>query len=247
MKDIQNLADSRNIDIQKVGVKTVRYPITLRDKAQGRQHTVAIANMYVNLPRHFKGTHMSRFVEILNDFHGDLDLGAFPLVLEKMKQRLDAQSSHLELLFPFFYRGKGGMQRYQCRVCGLLDERLGEKATVSFAVDIPISSPEIEALVDSDSSRASQLSGSWGMAEITVSFRRFFWMEDLIEGVEKTVSSWSEKVKDGAGQFCTEELCRVIGCSLQKIDELQRFSVTIRHYRNSCSTFAHLEGAAQEN
>ncbi len=245
MKDIQNLADSRKIDIQKVGVKTVRYPITLRDRAQGRQHTVAVANMYVNLPQHFKGTHMSRFVEILNDFHGDFDLGAFPLVLEKMKQRLDAQSSHLELLFPFFYRGKRGMQRYQCRVCGSLNEKLGENAEVSFAVDIPISSPEVACCVDSDS--VSQLSGSWGMAEIAVSFRRFFWMEDLIEGVEETVSSCSEKVKNGAGQFCAEELCRVVGCSLQKIDELQRFSVTIRHYRNSCSTFAHLEGAAQEN
>ncbi len=244
MKDIQNLTDSRRIDIKKVGVKTVRYPITLRDRAHGRQHSVAIANMYVNLPQHFKGTHMSRFVEILNDFHGDFDIGNFPLILARMKERLDAQSSHLELLFPFFRMGKKGWQRYQCKVCGALSD----KAKVRFTVHIPICSPQSGLFSDTlDSNRVLQLSGSWGQAEITVRFQRFFWIEDLIEVVEKSIVRLSAGAQEGAGKFCTQELCRDIGRNLQKIDELQWFSVTIRHYRNSCSTFAHLEGAAQEN
>ena len=85
MKDIQSLSDSRRINIKKVGVKTVSYPITVLDKAQNCQHTIATANMYVNLPHEFKGTHMSRFVEILNEFHGEINIQSFHRILEKMK------------------------------------------------------------------------------------------------------------------------------------------------------------------
>ena len=66
MKDVQNMYDSRNIEIDKVGVKNVKYPIVVLDKTQGSQHTIAELNMYVSLPRGYKGTHMSRFVEILH-------------------------------------------------------------------------------------------------------------------------------------------------------------------------------------
>ena len=104
MKDIQSELDSRRIDIKKVGIKTVSYPITVRDKAQKKQHTVATANMYVNLPHKFKGTHMSRFVEILNEFHGEIDINSFQVILEKMKVRLEAEASHLELEFPYFLK-----------------------------------------------------------------------------------------------------------------------------------------------
>ena len=104
MKDIQSSADSRRIDIRKVGVKTITYPITLLDKANRTQSTVAKVNMYVNLPHQFKGTHMSRFVEILNQFHGDFKLKTYRLILEEMKLRLDAETAHLEMDFPIFSR-----------------------------------------------------------------------------------------------------------------------------------------------
>ncbi|GAH37331.1 unnamed protein product, partial [marine sediment metagenome] len=67
MIDTQNQRDDRNIDIDKVGIKDIRYPITVRDKEVKTQQTVALINMYVNLPRDYKGTHMSRLVEILNE------------------------------------------------------------------------------------------------------------------------------------------------------------------------------------
>lgn len=101
MKDIQNLADNRKINIQKVGVKNISYPIVLRDKAQSKQHTIASVNMYCNLPHQFKGTHMSRFIEILNDFHGDIDMNSFQLILERMKLKLEAEAAHLSIEFPF--------------------------------------------------------------------------------------------------------------------------------------------------
>ncbi|MCI5220703.1 MAG: hypothetical protein D3914_16305, partial [Candidatus Electrothrix sp. LOE2] len=85
MKDIQNLQDDRRISIRKVGVKTIRYPVTVLDRQKKLQHTVATVDMYVNLPHRFKGTHMSRFVEILNRFHGKFDLQKFHLILQDMK------------------------------------------------------------------------------------------------------------------------------------------------------------------
>lgn len=102
MKDIQNQQDTRRLNIQKVGVKDLSYPIVLKDKARHKQHSIAHVDMYVNLPHHFKGTHMSRFVEILNQYHGDFTLSVFNDILREMKAKLDAQKAHLTMQFPFF-------------------------------------------------------------------------------------------------------------------------------------------------
>ena len=84
MEDIQNHKDHRNIDIDRVGVKGIRYPITVRDKDFGKQQTVAEISMYVNLPRYYKGTHMSRFVEILSEHSRRISLQNFSEILEKL-------------------------------------------------------------------------------------------------------------------------------------------------------------------
>ena len=93
MKDIQSQLDKRRINIKKVGVKTISYPVTVRDKSKKEQRTIANVNMYVNLPHRYKGTHMSRFVEILNQIHGKIDLNSFHDILVKMKERLEAEAS----------------------------------------------------------------------------------------------------------------------------------------------------------
>jgi len=107
-----------------VGVKNIRYPITVLDKARGVQHTVANVNMYVDLPHQFKGTHMSRFIEILNKFKGDISIKTFSNILREMKQRLKAKSAHLEVEFPYFIEKEAPVTRakslmeYICRFCG---------------------------------------------------------------------------------------------------------------------------------
>ena len=78
MIDIQSQRDDRNIPIDKVGIKNLRYPITVRDRRNGRQHTVATINMYVDLPRKYKGTHMSRFVEMLHMLQPEISLTSSP-------------------------------------------------------------------------------------------------------------------------------------------------------------------------
>ncbi|MCD6307139.1 MAG: GTP cyclohydrolase I FolE2, partial [Deltaproteobacteria bacterium] len=120
MEDIQSHKDYRNIDIDQVGVKGIRYPITVLDKDQGKQQTVAQINMYVNLPRYYKGTHMSRFVEILNENSRQISPQNFSGILEEMKTRLNAESAHMEISFPYFIKkrapvtGAEGLMEYLC-------------------------------------------------------------------------------------------------------------------------------------
>lgn len=102
MEDVQNRPDVRGIPINKVGIINLRYPVVVLDRAHEKQQTVARVSMSVNLPHNFKGTHMSRFVEILNEHHGDMTMWTLPAILHQLKQRLNAESAHVEITFPYF-------------------------------------------------------------------------------------------------------------------------------------------------
>ena len=102
MPDVQNSADSRQIAINKVGIKSIRHPVKVVDKSGGVQHTVANFNMYVGLPHNFKGTHMSRFIEILNGNEREISVESFEPMLREMVQRLEAETGHVEMTFPYF-------------------------------------------------------------------------------------------------------------------------------------------------
>ncbi|QDX80850.1 GTP cyclohydrolase I FolE2 [Denitratisoma sp. DHT3] len=102
--DVQNFADSRELPINKVGIKSIRHPVKVLDKSEGIQHTVATFNMYVGLPHNFKGTHMSRFVEILNSQEREISVENFESMLRDMVQKLEAETGHVEMTFPYFIR-----------------------------------------------------------------------------------------------------------------------------------------------
>ena len=100
--DVQNLADTRHLAINKVGIKSIRHPVVVKDKSGGVQHTIATFNMYVHLPHNFKGTHMSRFVEILNQHGREISVESFASILREMVEKLEAQSGYIEMAFPYF-------------------------------------------------------------------------------------------------------------------------------------------------
>ena len=100
--DVQSSADTRQIAIDKVGIKSIRHPVRVGDRNAGVQHTIATFNMYVHLPHNFKGTHMSRFVEILNVHEGEISVESFEPMLRHMVERLEAKSGHVEMTFPYF-------------------------------------------------------------------------------------------------------------------------------------------------
>ena len=100
--DVQNMADTRHLAINKVGIKGIRHPVQVKDKNVGVQHTIATFNMYVHLPHNFKGTHMSRFVEILNQHGREISVESFESILREMIVKLEVQSGHIEMSFPYF-------------------------------------------------------------------------------------------------------------------------------------------------
>lgn len=243
MKDIQSQQDSRRINIKKVGIKTVSYPITVRDKAQKRQQTVATANMYVNLPHKFKGTHMSRFVEILNEFHGAIDLKSFRIILQKMKDRLEAEAAHLEIEFPYFLKKvRNGTSRnlghYKCSMHGSLEKE--DELTLS--VEVPISLPIVEKSIH----RLPGSMGRWGKADVSVRFRQFFWIEDIILLIEETVEEeLDDLIVKGRKVLSVESLARRVGACLEGIEAINWYSVTVHNFGDECSTFATLESCEE--
>jgi GTP cyclohydrolase IB len=188
MDDIQNQRDHRKIEINKVGVKNIRYPITVLDKAKGVQHTVANVNMYVDLPHQFKGTHMSRFIEILNKFKGDISIKNYSNILSEMKRKLKAKSAHLEVEFPYFIEKEAPITRarslmeYVCRFCGTSDQMAKDDFYVGIVVPITTVCP--------CSKEISQYGAHNQRSVVTVHlrFKKFIWIEDIVLLIEECAS-----------------------------------------------------------
>lgn len=239
--DIQNLPDDRNIRIKKVGVKNIRYPITVRDKKNGIQHTVASVNMYVDLPQHFKGTHMSRFVEILNTYRGDIAIRNFSRILDDMKKTLDAKSAHLEIEFPYFIEKEApvthakGLMEYICRFCGSSND------VDDFYVGIVVPVTTLCPCSREISARGAHNQRS--IVTVNLRFRKFFWIEDIIELVEQSASCdvysilkrpdekfVTEKAYDNP--MFVEDIVREIALKLSKDDNITWFTVEAENFES---------------
>jgi GTP cyclohydrolase IB len=185
--DIQNSKDTRHIPIDKVGIKDIRHPIVVRDRTGGEQHTVARFNMYVNLPHNFKGTHMSRFVEILNQHEYEITVKSFKHMIEEMTSLLNAQSGHIEMSFPYFVTksapvsGVKSLMDYEVSFIGQI---VDNKPSVLVKVIIPVTS------LCPCSKNISDYGAHNQRSHITacVRTRTFIWIEELIETVEKVAS-----------------------------------------------------------
>lgn len=260
MKDIQNQPDSRRINIQKVGVKHISYPITVLDKKNTTQKTVATVNMYVNLPHHFKGTHMSRFIEILNHFQGEINLKNFHQILADMKRRLQAQAAHLQIDFPYFCEraarddsppspkemGRRGhlLTEYHCSMHGSLDSQNDLVVTVEVPIYPPSPSQQDFALPRS--------LGHWGLATVSVRLLHFIWLEDLIHGVEAVTSHnlrWdaNDTATVAHTNLAVEGLTQALGRCLQDNPAICWYAITVKNYSEGCNTFASLTWPGETN
>ncbi len=185
--DVQSSADTRQIAINKVGIKSIRHPIKVQDKSEGIQHTIATFNMYVGLPHNFKGTHMSRFVQILNSHEREISVENFPVMLREMVERLEAETGHIEMNFPFFINktapvsGVQSLLDYDVTLLG--DIRDGEIVT-SVKVVVPVTS------LCPCSKKISERGAHNQRSHVTVTARtnEFMWIEELIQLVESEAS-----------------------------------------------------------
>ncbi len=141
--DVQSRADTRQLPIDKVGIKDIRHPVRVKDRAGGEQHTIANFNMYVNLPHNFKGTHMSRFVEILNLHEYEITVESFREMLREMTERLEADSGHIEMNFRYFINKTApvsGVQSLLDYDVSLIGEITDGKPKMNIKVVVPVTS-----------------------------------------------------------------------------------------------------------
>jgi GTP cyclohydrolase I len=188
LKDTQNEHDDREIAIDRVGVKQLRFPLMVKDKSGAEQHTVATVSLAVALPHQYKGTHMSRFVEVLNA-HGNClsvrDMAGLPAAL---LERLQAQRAHVEFEFPFFLSkeapitGKQGVMDYQVKFEIEAEKNGATDFVVTVMVPVATLCPCSKAISDYGAHNQR------GLVTYAVRFKDPVWIEDLIARVEKSAS-----------------------------------------------------------
>jgi GTP cyclohydrolase I len=189
MIDIQKQPGMNEIDIDKVGVCDISYPIQVMDKKQEKQSTTAQINMYVDLPHHFKGTHMSRFIEVLNEYRGEITVRNMGQILREIARSLEAKSAHMELSFKYFVEKEAPVSRsrslmgYDCRFIGTYAQ--GESDDFILEIKVPVMN------LCPCSKEISETAAHNQRSEVTVMirFQDFVWIEDLISLVETSASS----------------------------------------------------------
>ena len=188
LHDMQSQRDHRELGIDKVGVRGMRFPIQVRDKARSVQNTVATIGMFVDLPKEFKGTHMSRFIEVLNAHGSVIHVENLPDILRSLQQKLNAATSHLEIEFPYFMTkqapvtaGEGVMDylaRFDATACGNdLDFILTVKAHVTTLC------PCSKAIAKYGAHNQR------GLVTVALRFTRPVWIEDVVAVIESSASS----------------------------------------------------------
>ena len=186
VEDVQAHADTRQLPINRVGIKEIRHPVRLRDRSTGEQHTVATFNMYVSLPHNFKGTHMSRFVEILHA-EREVSVESFGHMLRTMTSRLEADTGHIEMSFPFFVMKRApvsGVESLMDYRASLIGQHHHGHTETSLRVVVPVTS------LCPCSKKISAHGAHNQRSEITITarLRSHMWIEELIEVAESEAS-----------------------------------------------------------
>jgi GTP cyclohydrolase I len=195
VEDIQNHPDDRNIALDHAGVSDLRYPIVVLDRDHQVQHTVATISMSVGLPEEFKGTHMSRFIEVLNEHRGELTMRTLPTLLSDLRQRLHAKAARVEVVFPYFIEraapvsGAKALMDYECSFVG---ESLNGIDDFVLGVKVPVTSlcPCSKAISDygAHNQRGHITIQTRGAARSDGS-TAFVWIEEVVDIAERASSS----------------------------------------------------------
>ncbi len=256
LKDIQKGKPKRNLKIQRVGITGVPYPIVVKDRVNGTQPTVGIITMSVDLPKHYKGTHMSRFIEVLNEHSRQININKINIILEKLRKKFNAESAHLEVAFPYFITKNApesraeGLMEYECRLIGSIDRK------PDFIVEV-----KVPVTTLCPCSKAISKKGAHSqrcIVTIRVRYRHFFWIEDLIAIAESSASCDIYPVlKRQDEKFVTEkayrrprfveDLVREIAWKLKQDRNFFWFSVDAESMESihNYNVYAHIEEGAR--
>lgn len=241
LADVQAGSDKRNVRIDKVGVKNITYPITVKDRSKEAQNTIGTVNMYVDLPHNFKGTHMSRFLEVLNEHNGGISVDRVPEILKEMRGRLEAETAHFAVTFPYFMEkkapitGSAGMMAYNCG----FEATSGKEEDFVLTVVVPIATLCPCSKEISDRGAHNQR----GDVEVKVRFDGELWIEELVEVVEEAASCDLYPVlKREDEKFVTEkafdnprfveDIVREVALILRKDSRIKWFHVEVENFES---------------
>ena len=241
--DIQSQADNREVPLSKVGVRGLEYPIRLLDKVKKVQLAAATADLFADLPQHFKGAHMSRFVEIFHRYHEDISMPRFMEMLSCIRQELEARSAFASLSFPYFIEksapvsGLPGMVSYRCCFRGRVSDRACDVFSVAVSVPVNAVCPCSKAISDRGAHNQR------GIVTVEVEQGPFFWIEDLIALVESSASSpvyslvkredekyLTERAYDNP--MFVEDLVRDVYVKIREMGRFPRFSVEAENFES---------------
>jgi len=195
LEDIQSRVDPRGIKIDDVGISGVRYPISVFDENQGKQDTVGTMALSVSLPSEQRGSHLSRFIEILDAHAGEITPHSIPRILAAIRGRLESNSARLEVTFPYFLRRSAPVSGASALIdysCGFTATTEGEHFHLIITACVPVTSvcPCSKAISDYGAhnqrgyitiAATPAIDPNGELADI--------WMEDLIEVAEQAASS----------------------------------------------------------
>jgi len=242
MLDVQNTPAKIPLRIDKVGVKNLRLPLTVQDKNKGIQHTTAQVDISVDLPKEFKGTHMSRFLEVLSQWQGTLHYDSLKQLLWDLKGKLRAKDAHVLFTFPYFLSqkapqsGQDFLLDFLAQVEGsLIDDRL----TFTLGVEVPVFTVCPCSLAISEKGAHSQRA----VIKISAGIKEFLWLEDLIFIAQKAGSSpvypllkredekeVTEKAFDNP--MFVEDVVRKVARELDKLDKILWYKVEVESFES---------------
>jgi GTP cyclohydrolase IB len=257
LHDTQNQRDARGLSIDRVGVKDLRFPLRIRDRDYAEQSTVATVSLAVDLPHHYKGTHMSRFIEVLHSHGHALTVADIAGMPRELMKRLDAEKAHVQLRFPYFRAKKAPVTKAE----GLMDYGVifevnteGEKVDFVVTVEVPVTTlcPCSKAI------SAHGAHNQRGIVTFAVRFREPVWIEDLIELVESSASAElysllkrpdEKHVTEQAYDHpvFVEDLVRNVAVKAQQHPQIRWFRVEAENFESihNHNAFAVIEHAAE--
>jgi GTP cyclohydrolase I len=187
LHDTQNQRDVRGIPIDRVGVKSLRFPMRIRDRNSAEQHTVALVSLAVDLPHHFKGTHMSRFVEVLHSHGRTVTVADIAGMPRELMKKLDAEKAHVTFEFPWFRQKKApatgaeGLMDY-----GVVFESNAAGKKIDFVVTVKVPVTTLCPCSKAISARGAH--NQRGIVTFSLRFSKPVWIEEMIELVEQSAS-----------------------------------------------------------
>jgi len=253
MVDVQSQKDNRKIQINKVGVKGLKYPIIVLDKKNKVQHTIANINLYADLAHNMKGTHMSRFIQTFNKYSADFSMENFLEMLKKIKDTLHAKKAFGEVSFPYFIEKQAPVSKEKSKMnytCEYIGEVSDDHSLFYIGIQVPVTTVCPCSKDISDRGAHNQR----GIVSVKLYLEKFFWIEDIISLIEKAASAeLFTLLKREDEKFITErafdnprfveDLVRDVTQRIEKLGSFPWFSVEAENFESihNHSAYAYVE------